>query len=239
MFDYVKNPHLTFSGQLDKRSKTDLIVLHHSEGGAAETVESIHEYHLSKGHKGIDYNICILKNGDVYWGRGMDTAGGHVSNSWPKTAGVNIRSVGIVCLGNFNLGPMEAAQLSALKKITADVVRQFGFDSASQIVTHREIAGAEYTDCPGKYFPAEEVRAFIRSGGAGQPESSNAPVWKVCVDELNFREGPGLAAKVMCVLRRGQEVKLERYVTGEDWARVTVNGKTGWVWIRYISEKGA
>ena len=239
MFEYVKDARLAFSGALEKRIKTDLIVLHHSEGGAAETVQSIHEYHLSRGHKGIDYNICVLRNGDVYWGRGLEAVGGHVSNSWPKAAGVNARSVGIVCLGNFNLGAMAEPQFSALKRIVADVVRRFGLDSANRIATHREIAGEDYTDCPGSHFPVGAVRDFIRGGGNMEQEKENALVWKVCVDALNFREGPDLAAKVMRVLHRGDDVRLERYVAGEDWARVTVDGKAGWVWLRFIGEKGA
>ena len=64
-FDYVKDYGLKFNGTLTKRTKTNLIVLRHSEGGSSETVQSIHNYHLSEGHKGIDYNICIEKDGDV------------------------------------------------------------------------------------------------------------------------------------------------------------------------------
>lgn len=239
MFEYVRDAHLVFSGTPEVRKKTDLIVLHHSEGGAGETVESIHEYHKSKGHKGIDYNICVLKNGDVFWGRGLNAVGGHVSNSWHKTAGVNARSVGIVCLGNFMVEHMGDAQVSALKKITADVVRHYNLDSADKIVTHREIAGEGYTDCPGTYFPEVALRDFICTGGTAMPQVQNALVWKVCVEALNFRESPSLSARVLAVLHRGDEVKLDRYVRGENWARVLVNNTPGWVWLRYIGEKGA
>jgi N-acetylmuramoyl-L-alanine amidase len=237
MFEYVKDAHLAFNEALEKREKTDLIVLHHSEGGAAETVESIHQYHLSKGHKGIDYNICVLKNGDVYWGRGLDAEGGHVSNSWPKTAGVNARSVGIVCLGNFNTEQMGDKQLNALKQVTADVVRHFGLSSLSQIVTHRGIAGEDYTDCPGINFPTNEVRDYILHGVKNaEPDPAAPKFYRVTVQTLNFRQTPDLNAPVICTLHHGDRVELGRYVEGEDWARVIFGGKTGWVWRKFIGE---
>lgn len=236
-FEYVKDAHLQFNGALEKRQKTNLIVLHHSEGGSAETVESIHELHQSEGHKGIDYNLCVLKNGDVYNGRGLEMIGGHtMDRQGLPTYGVNERSVGIVCLGNFNKEQMGDAQKQALKRLAADVVRNYGLSSISQILTHREIAGADYTDCPGKYFPADEVRDYILHGGSAAPTPDDPKIWEVTVGDLNFRESPDLKAKVVCMLHRGDKVQLERYVEGEDWARVTVGGKTGWVWLKFIGE---
>lgn len=235
MFEYVKDYCLEFSGDLVKRKNTNLIVLHHSEGGAAETARSIHDYHKSLGHKGIDYNICVQKDGAVVWGRGLEATGGHTMNKG-KTAGVNARSVGIVCLGNFMQEKMGEAQKEALKKITADVVRHYRFGSISQIVTHAEIAGADYTDCPGVNFPADEVREFIRMGGTAQPAPEDRYIWKVTVGELNFRREADKRSDILAVLHRGDCVKLDRYMEGEDWARVTVNGCLGYVWLKYIGE---
>ena len=131
MFEYIKNYGLKFSGTLEKRSITNLIVLHHSEGGYSETVLSIHNYHLSNGHKGIDYNICIEKDGTVVWGRGLEYVGGHTSNSYATTKGVNARSIGIVCLGNFTKDKMPIEQKEALKRVVADLVIYYKIDSVS------------------------------------------------------------------------------------------------------------
>ncbi len=232
MFEYVKNYNLKLKA-LEKRKKTDLIVLHHTEGGTTETVQSINAYHQSKGHKGIDYNICVQKDGTVVWGRGLDTVGGHTNNSYPTTKGVNARSVGIVALGNMEKNQMPAAQLGALKQITRDVAKYYGI---KDIKSHKEIAGGTYTDCPGRYFPTEEIRAYALGNDNLIPDEKNPLIWKVAVGTLNFREGDSTKSKVLKVLHKGDTVKLDRYVPGEDWARVYVGNEIGWVWLKYIEE---
>jgi len=161
VFEYVKDLGLVPTRPYKKREKTDLIILHHFESNAS--AQAVHAYHISRGHKGIDYNIVVLKNGDVVWGRGLEFEGGHTSNTAPRTKGVNARSVGIAAQGNFNLEKMETAQKEALKRIVADVVMCYGLTSTKQIITHKEIAGTDYTDCPGTYYPADEIREYIRT----------------------------------------------------------------------------
>lgn len=235
MLEYVKDLELEFARNLTKRDKTDLIVLHHFESGAS--AQAVHAYHISRGHKGIDYNIVVLKNGDVVWGRGLEFEGGHTNNSEPRTRGVNARSVGIACQGNFNLEKMRAAQKDALKRIVADVVRHYNFSSIKQIVTHKEIAGTDYTDCPGTYFPADEIREFIRTG-APATQTEDPLLWMVTVGDLNFRATPG--GKILKVLHYGDLVYLRRYVKEENWSRVRLgglNGQEGYVWLKYIGER--
>lgn len=242
MFEYVKDAGLKFNGSLTKRRKTDLIIPHHVEG--TMSVQAIHQMHLDRGHKGIDYNIYIDKDGKVYWGRGLEYEGGHVSNSYSKTKGINARSVGIVCNGNFLKEKMSDAQKNALKQVVADVMRYYKFESSAQIVSHKEAAGSGYTDCPGTNFPTEEVREYIRQGGqptlfpTPQPtpaENPNKPiVYTVKVGTLNMRKEPN--GKVIKKLKRGDKLALQRYVKGENWARA-MHGKTeGWVWLDYIGE---
>ncbi len=155
MFAYVKDLGLLPQRPYTQREMTDLIVLHHFESDAS--AQAVHAYHISRGHKGIDYNIVVLKSGEVVWGRGLIYEGGHTSNTAPKTRGVNARSVGIACQGNFNLEKMEEAQKDALFRVTRDVADHYGI---RDIQSHREIAGADYTDCPGRYFPTDEARKF-------------------------------------------------------------------------------
>jgi len=155
MFAYVKDLGLTPQRPYAQREKSDLIVLHHFESDAG--AQAVHAYHISRGHKGIDYNIVVLKNGEAVWGRGLAFEGGHTSNTAARTRGVNARSVGIACQGNFNLEKMGAAQLDTLCRVTREVADHYGI---SDIRGHREISGADYTDCPGKHFPVDEVRMF-------------------------------------------------------------------------------
>lgn len=164
MFEEVKTLNLPQSGPYTKRTKTDLIVLHHFGNGA--TVESVARYHIGEGHAGIDYNIIVLKAGEIVWGRGLEYAGGHTMNKRGlPTYGVNARSVSIAFQGNFMAEHMSPEQFEAGKSIISEVVQFYNIQSIKQIVTHREIAGVDYTDCPGMYFPADDFREFIRNGG--------------------------------------------------------------------------
>lgn len=171
MFEYVKDYGLRFNGALVPRKATRRIILHHSEGGDAETVPGIHAYHLSRKHKGIDYNICVERDGTVAWGRGLEYCGGSVNNTNAPTRGMNDDSVAIVALGNFEANQMPDVQKEALKKVTRDVAQYYGI---REIKGHNEVAGRDYTTCPGQYFPLEEVRAYA-AGGAPQETSAPSP----------------------------------------------------------------
>lgn len=162
MFEEVKNLKLPQSHPYVKRTKSNLIVLHHFGNDA--TVESVARYHISEGHAGIDYNVVVYLNGDVVWGRGLEYEGGHTMNkSGLPTYGVNARSIGIAFQGNFMTEHMGAAQLAAGKKIIQEIAQYYKITNVDQIVMHREIAGANYTDCPGVNFPAEDFRAFLNA----------------------------------------------------------------------------
>lgn len=205
MLDYVKDAGLKPSAPYVKRSRTDMIVLHHVQGDLS--LRQVHELHLSRGHKGIDYNIYIGLDGAVYWGRGLEYEGGHTLNSG-ISAGVNARSVGIVCNGDYTRNAMPAAQLAALKRVTLDVAKHFGLADTA-VRAHREVGD---TDCPGKNFPLEEVRQYVRqnlNAASGTYETKEpTPVYK--------RER---------TIGAGVRLTLECY-TGGEYARVK-NPQTG------------
>ncbi len=171
-FGYVKDYNLQFSGALTPRKKTARILLHHTEGGAAETVPGIHAFHLSKGHKGIDYNICVERDGTVVWGRGLEYCGGSVNNSVAGTKGMNDDSIAIAALGNFEINQMPDVQKEALKRIVRDVALHYGI---MEIKGHNEVAGRGYTTCPGKFFPLDEVRAYAVGGNTSPGPSADVP----------------------------------------------------------------
>lgn len=236
MFEYVKDYGLTPKRPYTERARTNLIVLHHVEG--TMSVKAIHAMHMADtdaNYSGIAYNIYIDKDGTVAWGRGLEYAGGHVANGYAETRGVNDRSVGIVCNGNFNKEKMSEAQKEALKKVVADVVRYYNFNSITQIVTHKEIAGAYHTNCPGKYFPIENVREYILNGGKTVKRDTDTE-WIVAVSVVNFRSAPEFGNNIITQLHGGDVVELSRYVKGEKWARVVYGGVTGWVWLPYLEE---
>ncbi|MEG2189421.1 MAG: N-acetylmuramoyl-L-alanine amidase [Christensenella sp.] len=157
---------LQFKGALVPRKSTVRIILHHTEGGDAETVQGIHAYHLSRGHKGIDYNICVERDGTVSNGRGMEYCGGSVNNSNAATRGMNDDSVAIAALGNFEQNEMPEVQKEALKRIAREVAACYG---TTEVVGHNEVAGRDYTTCPGKYFPIDEIRDYVRGAQLETP----------------------------------------------------------------------
>ena len=237
MFESVIDLKLIPKRPYEVRQKTDLAVFHHVEGHM--TARAIHEMHMrdaKSDYAGIAYNLYIDTDGKRYWGRGPQYAGGHVANGEPKTRGVNARSFGAVCNGNFNKEKMSDLQKQALFLTAVEIVQQYAFTSVSQLVSHREIAGIDHTDCPGDYFPMDELRRYILGYGTAQPVQDSPKMYRVMVGTLNFRQAPDLKAPIIGKLHFGDLVELGRYVEGEDWARVIVNGKNGWVWLRFIGE---
>lgn len=133
---------LEFNGPLYKRSETDYIILHHEAGNGS--VEDVHNYHLSKGWKGIAYHYFVRKDGTIYRGRPEDTSGGH-------TTGYNHNSIGICAEGNFELETMSDAQRDALHALVLDVRTRY---PDTQTVRHRDLAA---TACPGKNYPFDFI----------------------------------------------------------------------------------
>lgn len=133
---------LKFNGTLYKRSETDYIILHHEAGNGS--VEDVHNYHLSKGWKGIAYHYFVRKDGTIYRGRPEDTSGGH-------TTGYNHNSIGICAEGNFELETMSDAQRDALHALVLDVRTRY---PDTQTVRHRDLAA---TACPGKNYPFDFI----------------------------------------------------------------------------------
>lgn len=218
MFEYIQDAGLNPARPYTKRKKTDLIVLHHVEG--SRTPQEIHTDHIKRGYSGgIAYNIYIGKSGEMYWGRNLEAEGGGVKNSG-ISAGVNARCVAIVCNGNYLKEQMPPVQLAALKRVTLDVAKHYGL-SAEQIKGHREVGNS---DCPGKNYPLNEVREYVRQklkGGTGMYETTRTA-------EIYRRDSDRTS------IGAGNKLELLEY-SGGKWALVR-NPKTG---NEFIVEFGA
>lgn len=243
-FGYVKDCGLQFNGALVPRKSTVRIIEHHTSGGAGETVQGVHNYHLSKGHKGIDYNFCVLADGTVVNGRGLEYCGGSVNNSAPRSKGMNDNSVAIVALGDFEHNQMPEAQKEGLKRITRDVAQHYGI---TEIIRHKDVSD---TDCPGQYFPFDEIKAYALGGGTQSTptpqEPENDAAWNVdhtlyrpCHVELknymNFRTGPGEEHSVIRQLHNGDKMVLLENCEN-NWLKVLFleTGEQGYVFSEWI-----
>lgn len=174
MFEYVKDLGLAPARPYTKRKLTDLIVLHHFAADA--TPEEVHLYHIGRGHRGIDYNVVVLLDGGAVWGRGAGYVGGHVLNSG-ASRGMNARSIGIACQGNFEARSMPAAQKGMLFRVIRDCLR--AYPDIGTILGHKEV---KVTACPGRNFPLDQAKRLLAahmdsmSGEASDPAASAAEV---------------------------------------------------------------
>lgn len=146
----IINQNLQFNGNLTKRKKTTMLIIHHAAAPSA-SVETIHKWHLGRGWLGIGYNFYIRKDGTVYQGRGWEYVGAHC-------AGYNSASVGICLEGNYEIdADMPAAQYEAAVQLIRQALDKY--PTITEICGHKA-HGA--TACPGKYFPLADMIADVK-----------------------------------------------------------------------------
>ena len=133
-----------WNGDLSTRSSTKYIVLHHRVGNG--DVQSIHNTHINNGWTGIGYNFYIRKDGSIYRGRPIDKSGAHAT-------GYNSISVGICFEGNYDSTDkvMPSAQFKAGQDLIAYLKNMY---PTATVVKHADL---NYTACPGRYFPFDEI----------------------------------------------------------------------------------
>ena len=146
--------NLTFKS-MTKRTKTDLIVLHHAAAKSC-SVQDVHRWHLDRGWSGIGYHFFIRKDGTVWRGRPEDRVGAH-------TVDYNSRSIGICFEGNFEKELMPEIQKAAGLELIAYLKGKYPI---KDIKGHGELKA---TACPGKFFLLLEMK----NGQAQQPTSEN------------------------------------------------------------------
>lgn len=148
-------------GAMDKRTKTEQIILHHSGVTVLQTVETIHNYHKNtNGWAGIGYHFYVRKNGSIYRGRPENMIGAHASGS-------NYNSIGICFEGNFEKEKMETKQLEAGKELVAYLKNKYKIDT---VKGHKEVG--QGTECPGKNFPLAEMKGASASGTSDKKEET-------------------------------------------------------------------
>lgn len=133
-------------GTMDKRKKTELIVLHHSGVSVLQSVETIHSYHKNhNGWAGIGYHFYIRKDGKIYRGRPEGTIGAHA-------VGANYNSIGICFEGNFEKETMGQVQLKAGQELVAYLKKKYNI---SRVKRHKDV---DKSSCPGRNFPFEQFK---------------------------------------------------------------------------------
>jgi len=151
---------LKFKGNLQKRNRTDYIILHHSASTSA-SVETIHRYHQQgRGWIGIGYNFYVRKDGSIYRGRPEDVVGAH-------TTGYNDKSIGICAEGNFEVEAMPDVQKQAIIELLRELKQRY---PNVQIKRHKDFAN---TACPGRNYPFNDIiegveKMVLKVGSRGE-----------------------------------------------------------------------
>jgi N-acetyl-anhydromuramyl-L-alanine amidase AmpD len=139
----INEVNYQWKGTLTKRSKTEMIVLHHAAAKSC-TAEQIHQWHLNNGWSGFGYHFLIRKDGKIYRGRPENVVGAHAS-------GHNSKSIGICFEGDYTAEIMPKAQLEAGQELVAYLKNKYGI---TQVKGHRDLMA---TSCPGKNFPFDKI----------------------------------------------------------------------------------
>ena len=143
--DFVKINEVNYkwNGVLTKRSKTEMIVLHHADATQC-TPQQVHQWHLNNGWSGIGYNFFVRKDGQIYRGRPENVVGAHATN-------YNSKSIGICFEGDYTKEIMPKAQLEAGKELVVYLKDKY---KITNVKGHRDLMA---TSCPGKNFPFDEI----------------------------------------------------------------------------------
>ena len=133
---------------LNTRSKTDMIVIHHTGNPQDDDLSAyeINASHQSQGWTCIGYHYVIRKNGVIEEGRPHWTVGAHAY-------GENSHTIGVHVCGNFEIGEPTAAQIEALAMLLSNICGDYGLPiDRDHIVGHRELMP---TACPGRNLYAQ------------------------------------------------------------------------------------
>ncbi len=142
----IQETSIGFKGALAKRTKTNRIIIHHSDS-ISGNASVIHGWHLNRGWSGIGYHFVILPEGTIQGGRPEWSIGAH---SGPAGNG---DSIGVCLIGKFEEhAPSEAQMKSLVWLITEHLFASYG---KLKVIGHKDVMP---TACPGKYFPWTELK---------------------------------------------------------------------------------
>lgn len=133
------------------------IVIHHSATDSG-TLKGMDRYHRQQGmENGLAYHFVIgngrgMEDGEIAIGsRWLEQLqGGHLASE-----SLNVNSIGICLVGNFEARKPTARQLASLHTL-ADYLMELCRLKPSALKTHQQI-NPVHTRCPGRHFPAKSV----------------------------------------------------------------------------------
>ncbi len=156
--------------------KINYIVIHHSATQPhlnasdktgkkiAETICKRSRIHWEKEFPlyRCDYHFLVGPEGDIFKGQSIELPAWHSTNYK-----VNLHSIGICFLGNFQTGTMEKAQFESGVNLIRKLMHQYKIP-IKNVLRHKDVVSditgrANSTLCPGKNFPFISMLAEINT----------------------------------------------------------------------------
>ena len=134
-----------------------------------------------------DYHFLIGHTGKVFEGQPIDRPAWHATNYH-----VNMHSIGICFLGNFEKIKMPIEQFNAGVKLIKPLVKEYHIP-LKDILRHKDVVSdithrANSTLCPGKNFPYIEMLEAVRNGEPFLDIGNDYPYLK----ELKYLKAKGI-----------------------------------------------
>lgn len=135
------------------------IIVHHDMWPGANLKQIHYDHVRSRGFRGFGYNYRITKDGVIERGRPVGSV-----TAQCKEDKMNFKSIGIVMEGCYtdykNITEKEAPkeQMKAAQKLI-EILMETHKIKKDNVKKHHDFA--PYKDCPGKYFPFEELKESI------------------------------------------------------------------------------
>ena len=139
------------------------IIIHHSATDVGNALAFDYVHSNKRNWRGLGYHF-VIDNGT------SDKKAGHIEISprWLhqeygahcKAAEMNYKGIGICLVGNFNEEKVSSSQMESLVYLVNTLKKYYNIPD-SNILGHGQVEGAK-TDCPGKQFPWEEFRSYMK-----------------------------------------------------------------------------
>ncbi len=180
--------------------------------------------HLERGFNDIGYHYVITPRGDVLPGRSEELPGAHAR-------GVNNESLGVCCIGNFDVEDIPTVQFEALAVLVVDLALRYDI-TPTHIIGHSDVSAfaveATSTVCPGKFLQSrlDELRA--RVAVVAHPDLLGS---SIRFDPISGRDCVNVSG-ILCGRRYEEPIK-NAPVGAEKWARVELwentHSQVAWV----------
>ena len=135
------------------------IIIHHSltKDGKVVDTKAIRRYHKKKGCRDVGYNFLIERVGDevvIFEGRPISWVGAH-------TRGRNRGTIGVCCIGNYDIDLLPYDIFIALKGLIKKLWAKYGEDEINPHSKYPDPETGYRKSCPGKLFPLDALRMSL------------------------------------------------------------------------------